>query len=90
LKKFENFEPDSKEVIDITSFLEKRYKVENTNILGKETKYISIDYKPIYLSGNFSNKKRALNKIFLDVKDELSEYSDASIRKAIRDFINKP
>jgi hypothetical protein len=41
-----------------------------------------------FTSGTFTNKKTAINKIFIEVKDELSEYSDASIRKAIRDFIN--
>jgi hypothetical protein len=88
IKLFDNFEPNKDDVFEILFFLEEKFKIKSMDILGKETKYVVVDYKPIYISGTFSNKKLAINKIFLEVKDELKEYSESSIRKAIRDFIN--
>jgi hypothetical protein len=85
---FENFTPHEGEVEEILEFLKNKFQIKSKNILDKEVKYILVDYKPLYIKGPFSNKKWAINKIFLVISDELVGYQKSSIRKAIRDFIN--
>lgn len=85
---FENFTPDEGEVEEILEFLKNKFQIKSKNILDKEVKYILVDYKPLYIKGSFSNKKWAINKIFLVISGELAGYQKSSIRKAIRDFIN--
>ena len=89
IKLFENFEPIDSEVAKILSFIENRFKIKQEIILDKPTKYILVDDKVLYISGIFGNKKRAVNKIFWEISDELEEFQEGSIRKAIKEFINK-
>jgi hypothetical protein len=46
---FDNFEPNKDDVFEILFFLEEKYKIKTTNILGKETKYVIVDEKPVYI-----------------------------------------
>jgi hypothetical protein len=64
------------------------YPVRSATIMDKDSKYIIVDYKPLYLSGVLSSKSRAVNKLFLEVSDHFPNYSDASIRRAIKDFFD--
>jgi hypothetical protein len=92
LKTFENFEPIDSEVSEIEKWLSDRYQINWYNILDKKVKGIFVDDKIYYISGGFSSKKYLVGKIYLEVVDELSEwgrdYSESSIRKAIKNFLN--
>jgi hypothetical protein len=81
--------PDNKEVEEILEFLRNKYKIESIDVLDKTFLFISIDEKPLYITGSFSNKKLVVNKISLDSSDELKSYSTPSIRKAIKEFVNQ-
>lgn len=85
----ESFEPIESEVSKIEDILSNIYDIKWYDILGKKTKGIYIDDKVYYISGSFSGKKRAANKIYLEVMDDLKEYKESSIRKAIKNFLNK-
>ena len=92
IQKFENYEPIVDDVKKILSIIEKKYKVTTNKInIGeeKEMNYISVNDKSIPLSKPFLRKSYAINKIYFDVKDKLKEYSESSVRRAIREFINK-
>ena len=86
-KTFDSFSPDLKDVEKVTHYLKSKFKIMESTILGDIVKYIVISDKVIYLTGSLLNKKRSVNKIFLEVKDDL-DFSESSIRKAIKDFID--
>ena len=83
IKTFETYTPDSKDVEKILKFIKNKYSIETTNIADMEMKYIIIGGKMYFLN----SKKYLKNKLFLEIKDDLKEYSDASIKRAIKDFI---
>lgn len=85
---FESFSPDLEEVNKVKSYLKSKFKILEGDVLGDKVKYIVVSDKIIYLSGKLLNKKRAVNKIFLEVNDDL-KYKESSIRKGIKDFINE-
>lgn len=96
IKTFEKFslEENSKyypvmdEYYKVMDYLKSNYEIFDTEILGKKSKYVIINDKVIYISGPLKSKSRAVDKIYLDVVDELNNYSEASIRKAIKDFLS--
>jgi hypothetical protein len=85
----ESFEPIESEVIEIENILSNLYDIKWYDILGKKTKGIYIDDKVYYISSSFTAKKRIVNKIYLEVMDDLKEYKESSIRKAIKNFLNR-
>lgn len=85
----ESFEPIESEVIEIENILSNLYDIKWYDILGKKTKGIYIDYRVYYISSSFTAKKRIVNKIYLEVMDDLKEYKESSIRKAIKNFLNR-
>jgi hypothetical protein len=90
LKTFESFEPVSSEVYKVEDFLKGSYSINYYNLLGKWVRGILVDEKLYYLEGNFSSKKRLVNKLYLEVSEELLNlgYSESSIRKAIKNFLS--
>lgn len=88
LKQFENFIPNPNEVERVKSFLSIAYPVKSTKILDKESKYIVVDDKLVYISGPLGVKSKMVNRLFLDVSDHFPNYSESSIRKAIKDFFD--
>ena len=84
----EDYQPSRNEVMEILDFLRNRYKISETDIIGKKHYYVIVDDKAVYISGPLSSKKRAVDKIYFEISDELSNYSEASIRRAIKDFLN--
>lgn len=85
----ESFEPIESEVTEIENILSNLYEIKWYDILGKKTKGIYINGKVYYISSGFTAKKRIVNKIYLEVVDDLKEYKESSIRKAIKNFLNK-
>jgi hypothetical protein len=81
------YEPIDSEYYSVMDYLKSRYEVKDGEVLDKKCKYIVVDEKVIYLSGPLKSKKRAVNKVFNDVVGNLSDYSEPSIRKAIKDFL---
>lgn len=83
-------EPDNNEVKEILNFLNNKYDVKEDKILDYDIKYLIVNYKTLYLSEPFLNKKRVKYKIYMDIINDLSgKYKNSSIMRAIKDFINK-
>lgn len=89
IKTFENFEPIDSEVSEIMDILANLYEVKLYDVLGKKVKGVVIDDKINYIDSGFTSKKTAVNRIYWEVIDRLGEYKDSSIRKAIKNFLNK-
>jgi hypothetical protein len=85
IKEFNEFEPASSEVEKWEEIIKDNYPIYT----WKEDKYISISDKTYFLTGKLLNKGRLTNKIFFDIKDDYPESHDPSLRKAIRNWINK-
>ena len=89
LKTFENFEPIDSEVSEIMDVLSNLYEVKLYDVLGKKVKGVMIDDKINYIDSGFTSKKATVNRMYWEVVDRLGEYKDSSIRKAIKNFLNK-
>lgn len=85
IREFNEFDPESSEVEKWEEMIKDNYPIYN----WKEDKYISISDKTYFLTGKLLNKGRLTNKIFFDIKDDYPESHDPSLRKAIRNWINK-
>lgn len=85
IKEFNEFNPDSSEVRKWEEIIKDNYPIYT----WKEDKYISISDKTYFLTGHLHNKGRLTDKIFIDIKDDYPEVHDPSLRKAIRNWINK-
>jgi hypothetical protein len=85
IKEFNEFEPESSEVEKWEEIIKDNFPIYN----WKEDKYISISDKTYFLTGYLHNKGRLTDKIFIDIKDDYPEAHDPSLRKAIRNWINK-
>ena len=92
LRTFESFEPKEDEVEKVLDMIKSKYEVKEGQIeIGRpqEVKYITIDEKTVYLTGPLANKSYLSSKIFNDLADEVELYSEASINKAIKIFIDQ-
>lgn len=85
IKEFNEFEPESSEVEKWEEIIKDNYPIYT----WKEDKYISISDKTYFLTGKLLNKGRLTDKIFFDIKDDYPEAHEPSLRKAIRNWINK-
>lgn len=91
---FADFGPIDSEVKKIVNFLVMAYPIKQTTNFKEhfehEFKYISLfdDVDIIFLNGPFSNKSRFVNKLYPEVFDKFPNVSEASIRKAIKDFFD--
>lgn len=79
--------PIKSEYYSVMDYLKSKYEIKEDEVLDKKSKYIIVDEKVIYLSGPLKSNKRAVNKVYNDVVGDLSDYSEPSIRKAIKDFL---
>ena len=84
LQAFESYLPESDHVEKILKYIKKEYSIETTKILDKETKYVMVNGKMVFINNNKSNLK---NKLYIDIKDNFKDYSESSIKKAIKEFI---
>ena len=92
LRTFESFEPKEDEVEKVLDIIKSKYEVKEDQIeIGKPhaVKYITIDEKTVYLTGPLANKSYLRSKIFNDLAEEVELYSEASINKAIKIFIDQ-
>jgi len=85
IREFNEFDPESSEVEKWEEIIKDNYPIYT----WKEDKYISISDKTYFLTGKLLNKGRLTDKIFFDIKDDYPEAHDPSLRKAIRNWINK-
>jgi hypothetical protein len=85
IREFDKFEPESSEVKRCEEIIKDNYPIH----IWKEDKYISISDKTYFLTGSLLNKGRLTDKIFFDMKDDYPETHDPSLKKAIRNWINK-
>lgn len=85
IKEFNEFEPESSEVEKWEEMIKDNYPIYT----WKEDKYISISDKTYFLTGKLLNKGRLTDKIFFDIKDDYPEVHEPSLKKAIRNWINK-
>ena len=89
---FESFAPKEDEVEKVLDIIKSKYEVKEDRIeIGKQysVKYITIDEKSIYITGPLANKSYLRSKLFNDLVDEVELYSEASINKAIKIFIDQ-
>jgi len=89
---FESFAPKEDEVEKVLDIIKSKYEVKEDRIeIGKQysVKYITIDEKSIYMTGPLANKSYLRSKLFNDLVDEVELYSEASINKAIKIFIDQ-
>jgi hypothetical protein len=89
---FESFAPKEDEVEKVLDIIKSKYEVKEDRIeIGKQysVKYITIDEKSIYMTGPLANKSYLRSKLFNDLADEVDLYSEASINKAIKIFIDQ-
>lgn len=95
LKHFESFEPIQSEVETIKKFLVMVYPVKASSVLGGESKLVMIDEKPFYITpqksapskyGALVNKSRLVDALSFELEEHFPLFSEASIRKAAKDF----
>lgn len=85
IKEFNEYEPDESSVRDLEKYLDVRYEIKDF----RGDKLIVIDDKPYYLSGFQFNKGRLTDKIFYDITSEVMDLHEPSLRKAIKNWIDK-
>lgn len=88
LHHFENFQPNQEEVDKLTNFLSMAYPVRTSTILGNESKFVMIDDKPFYITSKYNivNKSRLVDALSFELQDHFPLFSEASIRKAVKNF----
>jgi hypothetical protein len=85
IKEFNEYEPEESSVRDLEKYLDVRYEIKDF----RGDKLIVIDDKPYYLSGFQFNKGRLTDKIFYDITSEVMDLHEPSLRKAIKNWIDK-
>jgi hypothetical protein len=87
-KENSEFIPNKREVNKVLDYLIETFPVEKQIIIDNIVYFTIVDDRLIRLKGFLSNKDYAKKKIFLSIKDELNIYKEASIKKAIKIFID--
>jgi len=85
IKEFNEYQPDESSVTDLEKYLNVRYEIKDF----RGDKLILIDDKPYYLTGFQFNKGRLTDKIYYDVTSEVVDLHEPSLRKAIKNWIDK-
>lgn len=85
IKEFNEYESDESSVRDLEKYLDVRYEIKDF----RGDKLILIDDRPYYLSGFQFNKGRLTDKIFYDITSEVMDLHEPSLRKAIKNWIDK-
>lgn len=85
---FENFQPNQEEVDKLINFLSMAYPVRTSTILDSESKFVMIDDKPFYIKGKYSvnTKSRLVDALSFELQEHFPLFSEASIRKAVKNF----
>ena len=86
IKEFNEYQPDESSVRDLEKYLDVRYEIKDF----RGDKLIVIDDKPYFLTGFQFNKGRLTDKIFYDVTSEVMDLHEPSLRRAIKNWIDKP
>jgi hypothetical protein len=78
---FNEWKPDPKQIQFWQNYVEEHYPVK----MYDGAKFIIIDENPLYITGNYSNKGRLIQKLFLDIQGNFQgEIHEPSLRKAIK------
>lgn len=85
IKEFNEYQPDESSVRDLEKYLDVRYEIKDF----RGDKLIVIDDKPYFLTGFQFNKGRLTDKIFYDVTSEVMDLHEPSLRRAIKNWIDK-
>jgi hypothetical protein len=85
IREFNEYQPDESSVTDLEKYLNVRYEIKDF----RGDKLILIDDKPYYLTGFQFNKGRLTDKIYYDVTSEVMDLHEPSLRKAIKNWIDK-
>jgi hypothetical protein len=85
IREFNEYEPDKSSVTDLEKYLDVRYEIKDF----RGDKLIVIDDKPYYLTGFQFNKGRLTDKIYYDVTSEVMDLHEPSLRRAIKNWIDK-
>jgi len=85
IKEFNEYQPDESSVRDLEKYLDVRYEIKDF----RGDKLIVIDDKPYYLTGFQFNKGRLTDKIFHDITSEVMDLHEPSLRRAIKNWIDK-
>ena len=85
IREFNEYEPDKSSVTYLEKYLDVRYEIKDF----RGDKLIVIDDKPYYLTGFQFNKGRLTDKIYYDVTSEVMDLHEPSLRRAIKNWIDK-
>jgi len=85
IREFNEYEPDKSAVTSLEEYLDVRYEIRDY----RGDKLILIDDKPYYLTGFMFNKGRLTDKIFYDITSEVKDLHEPSLRRAIKNWIDK-
>jgi hypothetical protein len=85
IKEFDQYQPDESSIQDLEKYLDDRYEV--TNYRGD--RLVVIDDKPFYLTGFQFNKGKLTDKIFYDITSDVMDLHEPSLRRAIKNWIDK-
>lgn len=77
------FNPDSKEVEKWESVIYSKFPIKS----HRGDKYVLVDDKPYYLTGNFIRKNELVNKISIILSDNKTHLP--SLRRAIKNWFDK-
>jgi len=85
IKEFNEYQPDESSVRDLEKYLDVRYEIKDF----RDDKLIVIDDTPYYLTGFQFNKGRLTDKIFYDITSEVMDLHEPSLRRAIKNWIDR-
>jgi uncharacterized protein YxjI len=84
LLEYNDYEPKKDLVKDYYYLVNDKYQIYDHD----GNKYISIDDKNLFITGWLYNKGITTNKIFYDIKDEIMDLHEPSLRKAIKEWLD--
>ena len=78
---FDKWKPDPKQIQFWQNYVEEHYPVK----MYDGAKFIIIDENPLYITGNYANKGRLIQKVYWDIETTYQgEIHEPSLRKAIK------
>jgi hypothetical protein len=85
LENYSDYQPQNNLVDEYLKIISSKYKSKSSPYVPH--KYVEVDDRMHYLSGNFKNKGRLIDKIFFDLTYD-NEFHKPSLRKAIKIWID--